>query len=305
MQLYFVTKELSITSALSRRLKISLVILIIGIFIVQLLVGIQTNMLIILQAPVAVFVFIRIAFINKSEINRGLAVIFTRNVLFASGVLWIAYFLMFPYQDHPNASILSGEWGSFTAFNSYYDLVLQMLLAFGQVMLIMEHDHSDLSTAHRALKQQSLTDHLTGSFNRQALHEHNRKTDIDKGASVVVCDLDDLKTINDKYGHDEGDRLLKHFVTEVEKQLRVSDSIYRWGGDEFVVVLSESTRDDANNKMEHLVTQMNPIILADGSVYNIGFSFGISYSRQSDNIDSAITTADRRMYAHKESRKRR
>jgi len=276
------------------------------LFICQLFLQFSTNKMVLIQTPAAIFVFFYSALMLNHSANASptsLGITFTRKVLYLSAILWVFYALFFPYQAKPSVSLIGGEWANITSFNSYYDLIVQMLLAFGQVMLIMQHNHSDLSKAHKALKNQSLTDHLTGSFNRQALHEHNRKIDIDKGASVIVCDLDNLKAINDKHGHAEGDRLLRQFVAEVEKRLRSTDSVYRWGGDEFIIVLNESTPEEADAKIFDLQKTILPLILPNGEQSIIEFSYGISYSRRGDKIEDAISSADRRMYQQKESKR--
>ncbi len=279
---------------------------IVVLFVAQLFLQMDTNSMVLIQSPFAMFAFFYSArLLDKSsdEVRNTLALRFTLSIVWITGLLWISYALLFPYTSEPPITIISGIWTGYTNYNSYYDLVVQMLMAFGQVMLITQHNHLDLVKAHNALKHQSLTDHLTGSFNRQALHEHNRKTDIDKGASIVVCDLDNLKQINDDYGHAEGDRLLQHFVSEVGKKLRSTDSIYRWGGDEFVIILSESTREESDTKMQNLQKDISPIVLSDDTSSCVSFSYGISYSRRSDNIEDAISAADRRMYIQKEHRK--
>lgn len=277
------------------------------LFIGQLFAKLDTNAMVFLQSPFAALAFFySVGLLGKcsGEMKKTLALNFTRSVLIVSGLLWVSYTLFFPYQSDPAIALVAGEWFSFTNYNSYYDLVLQMLLAFGQVMLTAQHNHFDLIEAHDALKHQSLTDHLTGIFNRQALHEHNRKSDIDKGASIVVCGLDNLKHINHEHGHAEGDNLLRHFVIEVGKRLRNTDLIYRWGGDEFVLILAESTRQESDTKMELLQEEIGPLVLPDGTSSALGFSYGISYSRQSGDIEEAIRTADRRMYLQKEKRKK-
>ncbi len=291
-------------SKLLQLLKKGLYLLLV-MLVIQVWVQLKTNLMVLLQSPIAIFAFIYSAIVlSKNKQNKNtLAITYTTTVLIFSGVLWISYLLVFPYDSTGYISILPGDWSFYTKYNSYYDLVLQTLLAFGQVMLIMQYNHNELEKAHNNLRQQSLTDHLTGSFNRQALHEHNRKSDQKKVMSIVVCDLDNLKVINDNFGHDAGDNILKHFVSEGEKLLRQTDSIYRWGGDEFIIALPETIKEDANLKMVKMQKEISSFCLEGGESIPVEFSFGISYCKIDDSIEDAISIADRRMYIQKTQRK--
>lgn len=122
-----------------------------------------------------------------------------------------------------------------------------MLVAYLTTML-----SADLHYAKHAFKRLSQTDELTGIFNRRAFNElldkEAKKAErYSRPLSVMMIDADELKLANDGYGHEAGDRLVQMVVETINKSLRESDSIARWGGDEFVVLMPET---DAKQGME-------------------------------------------------------
>jgi diguanylate cyclase (GGDEF)-like protein len=102
----------------------------------------------------------------------------------------------------------------------------------------------------RALEQQTITDPLTGAFNRRHMHEvlvtvverHRRDGD---PASLLLIDVDEFKSLNDAAGHAEGDRVLQAVAALAQRRLRRIDALFRFGGDEFVVLLAGARPADA------------------------------------------------------------
>lgn len=130
-----------------------------------------------------------------------------------------------------------------------------------------------------------------------------------KGAKAVIAflDLDDFKQINDKYGHETGDRLLKKVAMRLEKQMRQSDIIARIGGDEFVVLLSDIQYiEDAKPMLERLLASLSDPFVFEGFSFLIGASIGVAiYPDDSEDIDMLVRYADSAMYRSKESGKNR
>jgi diguanylate cyclase len=103
----------------------------------------------------------------------------------------------------------------------------------------------------------SLRDDLTGAFNRRAFRalfdrEEERSRAVDRPISVICFDLDHFKEINDQQGHAHGDRVLTAVTAEAQANLRPQDLLFRWGGDEFVILLSHTRRDEACDVAEKL-----------------------------------------------------
>ncbi len=100
-------------------------------------------------------------------------------------------------------------------------------------------------------------DDLTGAFNRRAFHglyerEEERSRAIGLPLSLIYFDLDHFKAVNDEHGHAAGDRVLVSVTDEARALLRAQDLLFRWGGDEFVILLSHTPRADAEQLAEQL-----------------------------------------------------
>lgn len=130
-----------------------------------------------------------------------------------------------------------------------------------------------------------------------------------KGSKAVVAflDLDGFKRINDNYGHETGDKLLKKVAMRLEKQMRQSDIISRIGGDEFVVLLSDMQNvDDAMPMLERLLVSLRDPFVFESFSFLIGASIGVAiYPDDSEDIDMLVRYADSAMYRSKESGKNR
>jgi diguanylate cyclase (GGDEF)-like protein len=160
---------------------------------------------------------------------------------------------------------------------------------------------------HQLLKM-ATHDALTGLPNRRLLteqlqHTIDRLTRSADLAALLFIDLDGFKKVNDQYGHKIGDRLLVQVTQRLSASLRASDSVFRWGGDEFVV-LSESANDVASaiqlgNK---IINSIQTDFTIDGSLITIGSSIGV---RQIGNhlgeltVDQILADADMAMYQAK------
>ena len=154
-------------------------------------------------------------------------------------------------------------------------------------------------------------DSLTNVFNRRYIYERV-ETIIEEYKrtgqefSICILDIDRFKDINDTYGHQIGDCLLKEFTKVIEKNLRTYDLLGRYGGEEFIIILKNSDKMFNNSIIErilHLVRNKNFICGNINININITFSAGISNSSEvkKDNltIDALVNIADKRMYEAK------
>ena len=156
------------------------------------------------------------------------------------------------------------------------------------------------------LEYYASTDTLTGVNNREWGYQQMGKTilnshrDKDKSSSLVFIDIDGLKETNDKYGHDAGDNMLIDTVNIIRAHIRKSDMIFRWGGDEFVLIL-ENVGDDAESVMSKIQKGISDFNDKYNLPYKLSFSYGITSfdSDSADDIDTLINRADKLMYQQK------
>ena len=168
-------------------------------------------------------------------------------------------------------------------------------------------------TAHEKLKFLAFHDPLTGLLNRRVMEtvlkrEFNRSRRYAGILSVVFLDLDDFKGINDRYGHDRGDDVLKHVAKNLLDMSRDSDVVARFAGDEFVYILPETSPENAENLMNRIRDHLkaHPLEVED-TVIPVSISFGVA-ATEDDRIETAdhlLRKADELLYASKKMRKAR
>lgn len=148
-------------------------------------------------------------------------------------------------------------------------------------------------------------DELTGLFNRRQFEslvqeKINESKITDEDFCIILLDINDLKKINDSFGHQVGDSYIQTFAKELKGLFRESDYFCRYGGDEFVGICTmkkEKIKERLENALKNLKTK--PMIINDKNII-ISFSFGItSYPNDGQDYDTLINVADRLMYENK------
>ncbi|MEM7651802.1 MAG: GGDEF domain-containing protein [Pseudomonadota bacterium] len=164
-----------------------------------------------------------------------------------------------------------------------------------------------LKTDLQNTAQKARTDGLTGLLNRAAFDQ-----DISRWKDRVACgtcgnfslaylDLDGMKAVNDARGHNAGDIMLCEFSTALRRAFRTQDSIYRVGGDEFLIVWPE-TGPEVEDRLISGIRQAVQSVRAAG-FHEIDASFGISQFKEAGSTSELLSSADQRMYAHKNAKK--
>ncbi|MGE3509453.1 MAG: diguanylate cyclase [Vicinamibacterales bacterium] len=150
----------------------------------------------------------------------------------------------------------------------------------------------------------SLRDDLTGAFNRRAFRglyerEEERSRAVGRPLSLICFDLDQFKAINDDHGHAAGDRVLTAVTDEVRGLLRAQDLLFRWGGDEFVVLLSHTTRHEAAAIAEQLRVRVSShVVVEDGD--HVSLSIGVASAQPGEISDEELVKiADAAVYQAK------
>ena len=165
----------------------------------------------------------------------------------------------------------------------------------------------DRARTHHALSEQATRDGLTGTLNRRALIHHldhqiavaTRNNDL---ISILMIDLNDFKSVNDTYGHLVGDAVLREIAVQLQGNVRASDLVGRYGGDEFMAILPSTDSIAAISlarRMHDTVTSAE-IMLPNGTSLRPSFAIGAAtYPLDAQDREGLIETADRAMYISK------
>lgn len=170
----------------------------------------------------------------------------------------------------------------------------------------------DISKRKRAEEQVQLLayyDSLTGIANRNLLYEYLSKVvekneKIQRKFAVMFLDLDRFKLINDTYGHSFGDKLLQEVSKRLTNSLGEEGKLFRYGGDEFIIVLETDQRSKVSNSAEKIIhTLATPFVIKERQMF-ISTSIGISiYPKDGETVDALIQNSDIAMYNAKENGK--
>ena len=179
---------------------------------------------------------------------------------------------------------------------------LQARINVGRRMVEIQ---SELENAKSALIREVMHDSLTGVYNRKAilnlLEKELSRTKRNGGLlSVCMCDLDHFKKINDKYGHQTGDEILKGFTKLVNANLREYDLIGRYGGEEFLIIIPCGDPEKVMDfgRLCKLISD-SKIKTRSGDI-SVTVSIGITQSYGNDSIDKILTEADNALYKAKD-----
>ena len=150
------------------------------------------------------------------------------------------------------------------------------------------------------------TDDLTGLANRRSFRESLRRYAAaaerhNIPLSLLLLDIDDFKQINDSWGHERGDEFLCSIGAALKRRVRESDVVARIGGDEFAILLPQTTKDEASLLARHLATQLKG---PGGMPFPVGVSIGVA-SSSGVGCDALLSEADRELYVDKAQRTRR
>lgn len=175
-----------------------------------------------------------------------------------------------------------------------------------RIVRISDHYQNMMRELNAALKSASIQDELTGLANRRALmevlkEETERASRHDRRFVVVMLDLDHFKQINDRYGHDVGDRALVGVSGLLHDGLRQYDACGRWGGDEFLLLLPEAGLEEAQAMLERFVAQVRALrIPTAGGDIGLTVSVGLAQYQPGETFNETLTRADQALYRAKQ-----
>jgi diguanylate cyclase (GGDEF)-like protein len=235
---------------------------------------------------------------------------------------------------------MDGEKKSITAHDLKQALVHIRTLIFGEHAYYDDHGHlreilreqavvfdedtadqtaAELHTEIEHLKRLVHKDELTGLLNRRGVreefgrffkealytkdHPEQRTSVVISDFSVIFFDIDNFKSINDTYGHDEGDRVLREVADTLVHHVRDIDAVGRFGGEEFVVALLGANEDRAFEKGEDIrATIESRITLPDEASVTVSVGISSLHHSQCDTLEELIDCADKAMYEAKHHR---
>ncbi|WP_375177207.1 diguanylate cyclase [Marinobacter mobilis] len=163
----------------------------------------------------------------------------------------------------------------------------------------------ELSEANQRLQQLALTDELTGIYNRRKIQilgqeEVERSQRTQRPFCILLLDLDHFKQINDRYGHDMGDRCLQAFALGVQSAIRTMDRFGRWGGEEFIIIVPESDTVDLARLSQKLLDRVRTIAVPiQDEQLSLSVSIGIAQWHH-NSFDKLLSEADQALYRAKE-----
>jgi diguanylate cyclase (GGDEF)-like protein len=250
----------------------------------------------------------RLAQLEKRDWELWLIVSLT-GVLVAAGMLAI----LFP------AAFLKHD-------NVHFEVTVSRPLALGLVALVallntylvskrleirrLREELISTTIQQELVRHQSFTDPLTEIYNRRSLEDiagrfisHARR--LNNSLTLLMIDVDRFKDVNSRFGHLTGDVVLADTAAVLKSSVRGSDAVFRYGGDEFLIILADTSRTGAEKVTERIRTYLRDWNHA-GTLEGFELSLSIGVSEWSDGVtlDELLDDADREMYAAKANRKR-
>jgi diguanylate cyclase (GGDEF)-like protein len=223
-----------------------------------------------------------------------------RGFLFTSIVfVLVVYILLFPengllYTDY-STPFIQRFLGAFFSV-----CVLSIIYEYSR-----EDGRRELLNLSRRLDYLSRKDELTGLSNRRDMFENlrnelGRLERSGKNFSVLIADIDNFKLVNDTHGHECGDHCLKEIAKVLTENTQKRDSVARWGGEEFLIFLPETSGQHAKTTAERLrVAIQNQVITCEENSLSVTASIGVAEYQPGQTLNALINQADKQLYLAK------
>lgn len=180
------------------------------------------------------------------------------------------------------------------------------LIAFSLIFILeIKFSNSQLLYQNEILDKLASTDPLTGLYNRRSMDVFLQQAlKSDSGFCVVMCDIDDFKKVNDTYGHDFGDVVLREIARITVKQVGANGYVCRWGGEEILILVSGSAKENATRIAENIRSNVaNHVFELNNKWIHCTLTLGVSTYKEGQTVEETITDADGHLYQGKRSGK--
>jgi diguanylate cyclase (GGDEF)-like protein len=239
--------------------------------------------------PVALF----FGGMRKGTRNIGLFVLIISVLMFYPNDEWLATSYTFEFKSRLIYSFLT----------------VSCLFAFYEY--VRQNSFNRIQEMSQKFERQAMEDPLSGLLNRRGMreklqNEFARSQRYNNDLTVMMCDIDHFKAVNDQYGHDKGDEIIKSLGTIFKSGLRKQDSVARWGGEEYLFLLPQTNGNQGMQLAEKLRSQIEKKpYTQDDKIFSISISIGLHQIAATDTINQAITKADTNLYKAKEQGRNR
>lgn len=257
-------------------------------------------------------------FIKEFEVDNNLKILIThknkeKGIIYGNREILSLNPLLYESSDQAKSWViyLVPDKGWFK-FKRYFVMltILVILISLYITYIInkiyLKYNH--IKKKNKEVIAKSAIDSFTGIYNRgyfdiTVLKEMDKSDKLNTFLSIIYFDLDNFKSINDDYGHVKGDIILLETTKRVSKRIRKSDTFFRWGGDEFVVLLPKTDSDIAIKMAREIKTVINSIEIEKG--LNLSASIGVTQRVNNEFFESWFKRTDRALYSAKRNGRNR
>ncbi len=233
-------------------------------------------------------------------LNTGQLMLLSAFALFTYGT--VIYMLVQYHPEKINLNVEVLQWMALAVLLPFFAFVGGHISSLRQKL---RNNHSELKKAMAIIHEMAIRDELTGLYNRRHLmnlleierHRANRNGQL---FSLIMLDIDNFKQVNDNLGHLVGDKVLKIMADAIQNNLRAFDFCGRYGGEEFVLVMGQTTKDGAIECAERLRHSVESISFPDlPSEFRVTISLGVTEYRLREELSETLNRADEALFRAK------
>ena len=176
-----------------------------------------------------------------------------------------------------------------------------MIVGLFAILASLYNDFEYFRHYIQKMKSLSYRDRLTGTYNRRFFESIIlEEAEMEYPVSMIMVDIDDLKVVNDTYGHEIGDNIIKETAAILQEMTRDRDTVCRYGGDEFIIVLPDTDKEEVSQVASRIDDMFNKI---DNSILNVSLGYSSEISRKNKSMRELFIAADKNMYSVKNNKK--